>query len=69
MGDLLFGKKPKPADPVRMPVASDDASARAAAARKRMSIFGRQGRGSTVLTPRGQGAGTAAFQNSLLGQS
>lgn len=64
---FLLGSKPKPADPVRMPVASDDASARAAAARKRMSIFGRQGRSSTVLSPRGQG--TNAYANSLLGQS
>lgn len=66
---FLLGSKPKPADPVRMPVASDDANARAAAARKRMSIFSRQGRDSTNLDKRRQSAGTNAYGNSLLGQS
>lgn len=64
----LFGKKPTPADPVRMPVAGD-ATSRAAEERKRRDIGSRSGRSSTVLSRNGSaGAGTTSYKNSLLGQ-
>lgn len=67
MGGLF--SKPKPADPVRMPVAGD-AETRAAEERKRREIVGRSGRSSTVLT-RGGGAsaGVDAYKNTTLGQA
>ena len=64
---FLFGSKPKAADPTPMPVATDDAKARAAARRQRASIFGRQGRSSTLLTDKDKGA--SAYNNSTLGQT
>ena len=65
----LFGKAPKPADPVRMPVAGD-ADTRAAEERKRRDIAGRSGRSSTILTRGGGGAaGVDAYKNTALGQA
>jgi hypothetical protein len=65
----LFGKKPEPAPVVKMPVPADTQQ-KAAEDRKKREIMSRSGRASTVLT-RGSGAsaGTAAYQNSLLGQA
>lgn len=67
--NALFGKKPAPPEPVRMPV-QDDAEARAAAERQKRAIGVRQGRTSTVMSRGTKGeAGTGAYGNSLLGQA
>lgn len=64
----LFGSKPKPADPVRMPV-QDDATARAAKERKRRDIASRSGRESTRLSRSSGSPGTSSYGNSLLGSA
>lgn len=65
----LFGKKPKVAEPVRMPD-PEDPETREAEDRRRRQIAARSGRSSTIMTrDRDTGAGTAAFKNSLLGQA
>lgn len=66
---FLFPKKPKPEDPVRMPVPDDTASL-AAADRQKRAIATRSGRASTVLTRKTGGeAGTTSYGNSLLGSA
>lgn len=67
----LFGKTPKAADPVRMPV-EDDASAIAEQQRQKQAIAARSGRASTVMSrraPSGGEAGTSSYSNSLLGSA
>ena len=69
MGGLFGGDKPKPAEPVRMPVPDDTASL-AAADRQKRQIAQRTGRASTVLSRRTGGeAGTSSYGNSLLGSA
>lgn len=63
----LFGSKPKEPEPIAMPV-EGDAATKAAADRQRRAIATRGGRQSTILS-RPNGAGTAAYGNSLLGQA
>lgn len=70
---FLFGDKPKPAEPARMPT-PDDAESRKAAARARAAAMSRSGRSSTILSRRAGArttgeAGTTAYKNSLLGQA
>lgn len=68
MGNLFKDDVEKP-KPVRMPVANDVAE-RNAASRERRNIGERSGRSSTIMTrPNAAPAGTAAYQNSLLGQA
>ncbi len=62
---FLFGSKPKPADPVRMPTSSSEEASRLLGIRKQKEIMARSGRRSTVLS----GSGGGAYTNSLLGQS
>lgn len=70
----LFGKAPKAADPVKMPVA-DDAATLAAQERQRQQVAARSGRASTVMSRRagngrtGGDAGTSSYSNSLLGSA
>lgn len=64
----LFGKTPKPADPVRMPVEGDTAT-KAAEERQRRAIAQRSGRSSTKLSQRSGEAGTSSYSNTLLGSA
>jgi len=66
---FLFGKTPKPEDPVRMPVPQDQ-NQRLAEERRRRAIAGRSGRASTILSRSNSGgAGVSSYTNSLLGQA
>jgi hypothetical protein len=68
----LFGKAPKPAAAVPMPV-PDDAAALAAQQRQQQQIAARSGRKDTIMTqrrPSGRGdAGTSSYTNSYLGSA
>lgn len=69
MGNLFAAKKPKPEDPVRMPVPDDTASL-AAADRQKRAIAARTGRASTIMsrnTRSASEAGTQAYTSTSLG--
>ncbi|RUV59648.1 hypothetical protein EOA85_11165 [Mesorhizobium sp. M5C.F.Ca.IN.020.29.1.1] len=69
MGNLFGGSKPKPPEPVRMPVPDDTASL-AAADRQKRQIAQRTGRASTIMSRNTRSpseAGTQAYTSTSLG--